>query len=324
MITGILIDSREKPRRWVTFFARRSLRIFPLYFVTLAIGFWLLPDFLKLQTLSRYQLWAWLYVANIGHTFGYCPDFGHIWSLAVEEQFYLIWPFCVWGVKTNRGTLCVCAATIALAMLSRIIGLSSDVFPAAFTLCRVDALAMGGIVAVLVRQQGDGTRLTPWFWTAFGLSLLAAIPMYILGSGSGSGWQQVVKYSLYGSVYASFIGILVTTSPASRLNRLMSLSALKWFGTYSYCLYLVHPFLMTAFDRWLPAETIASECLRVAGVLVGSMLIARVSWTLLEQPILRTKDRMFPAHDNPEASPHGYKEDRSEKFLDPSLPEAAK
>ncbi len=152
LITGILIDSRDRSDRWTTFFARRSLRIFPLYFLTLFIVFVLLPDFLKMRTLSQYQIWAWLYVCNIGYTFGYCPDFGHLWSLAVEEQFYLVWPFCVWSVRSHRGVAILSGMTMLLAVATRIVALQAEVFPAFFTLCRLDSLAAGSLVAALVRM----------------------------------------------------------------------------------------------------------------------------------------------------------------------------
>ncbi len=153
LITGILIDSRDRSDRWTTFFARRSLRIFPLYFLTLFIVFVILPDFLKMRTLSQYQIWAWLYVCNIGYTFGYCPDFGHLWSLAVEEQFYLVWPFCVWSVRSHRGVAILSGMTMLLAVATRIVALQAEVFPAFFTLCRLDSLAAGALVAALVRMH---------------------------------------------------------------------------------------------------------------------------------------------------------------------------
>ncbi len=310
LITGILIDSRDQPRRWSTFIARRSFRIFPLYFITLTVIFWLLPDFLGLRTLSHYQLWAWGYASNIGHTFGLCPDFGHFWSLAVEEQFYLVWPFCVWRMRNTNGVVWLCVGTIVLAIGSRIIGLSADVFPAAFTLCRIDALAMGGLIACFVRLQNDHARLAYRCRNVFCISLAAAAPMYIAGSGSGAGWQQVVKFSLFGCVYASLLGFAVTSRSSCLMNRVLSHAALRWFGTYSYCLYLVHPFLMTAMERWLPNGSAALQCFQVAGTVAGSMLLAKISWILIEQPIMNAKDRWFPGHSVPKTDAMNASETR--------------
>ncbi len=91
LITGILLDNRSessKPFVLRQFYARRFLRIFPLFYATLVIGFVLRADSLR-QTL----FWHAGYLSNIYfYLWGWCGQLSHFWSLAVEEQFYLFWP----------------------------------------------------------------------------------------------------------------------------------------------------------------------------------------------------------------------------------------
>ncbi len=103
--TEFCFRRKSKPAYFRNFYARRTLRIFPLYYGVLALQFWvLLPIFPTPHTLAdaHYQGWLWAYGYNIltavkGHYF-FSSDWmglGHFWSLAVEEQFYLVWPFIV-------------------------------------------------------------------------------------------------------------------------------------------------------------------------------------------------------------------------------------
>lgn len=128
LITGLLYDAKESSGYFRTFYARRTLRIFPLYYATLAIvaalkfGF---PDVFALKTLTSEAQWAnWTYTSNIlialkdwGSEPGYL---GHFWSLAVEEQFYVVWPVVVLAIRRER-LIQTCWAGILVAFVARII-----------------------------------------------------------------------------------------------------------------------------------------------------------------------------------------------------------
>src|SRR5206468_651405 len=110
LITGILLDSLGKPGYFRNFFARRTLRIFPLYYAVLTVSLFLVPALIGLQRLPELyhrllenQLWLWTYAANYLQATGRhtLPGFGHFWSLAIEEQFYLLWPFVVYLGRVN-------------------------------------------------------------------------------------------------------------------------------------------------------------------------------------------------------------------------------
>ena len=131
LITGILYDARHKPNYFRNFYMRRALRIFPLYYGVLVLVFFvapLIPLFqgAELDYLLDRQAWAWLYAINLyiakegTWSFSYLQ---HFWSLAVEEHFYLFWPFVVYALVHRPKTLLAVSFAIAVAaMLSRLAG----------------------------------------------------------------------------------------------------------------------------------------------------------------------------------------------------------
>lgn len=145
LITGILLDTRQHPHYFRNFFARRTLRIFPLYFVALAILLqfdrqWVteLP-----ARLEASQLWMWTYLSNIPPSYGPTSvRFVHFWSLAVEEQFYLVWPLVVWFAG-HRYIRHVCLACVLLGPCCRWLFMELEFSPFYSVFCRVDALAAG-------------------------------------------------------------------------------------------------------------------------------------------------------------------------------------
>src|SRR6185436_12162467 len=177
LITGILLDTRDEPRRWSRFFARRALRIFPLYYAVLLILFvvpglfhWQEPQYL---TLRQNQAWYWTYTVNFltvftqGH--GTPLNTAHFWSLSIEEQFYIFWPFVIWAIRPR--TLFKLAAVVAiLGLAGRIWLVVADPFHYAdagrtLTPVRLDALMMGAVLAALARMPGGLGRLrrmAPW------------------------------------------------------------------------------------------------------------------------------------------------------------------
>jgi peptidoglycan/LPS O-acetylase OafA/YrhL len=172
LITGILFDAKSDKHYFRNFYARRTLRIFPLYYAVLLLMFVVLPMFMGPRTAGEQQIvqnqgWLWLYLSNMKSAF-VGPEFwqqdriwmGHFWSLAIEEQFYLVWPLVIL-LLSRRAAMIACVAMIAGAPLLRI-GLflwlqppaGSDATPVGlfaaiyFTLSKVDTLALGALLAL--------------------------------------------------------------------------------------------------------------------------------------------------------------------------------
>jgi peptidoglycan/LPS O-acetylase OafA/YrhL len=319
LITGILYDSKGSAHYFRDFYVRRTLRIFPLYYGVLALLFIVLPALPSpypagLAESAHHQGWLWLYASNIylaiRRTWA-LPYVGHFWSLAVEEQFYLVWPIVVFYIS-RRWLLGVCVAVTVLALALRsTLGLAGGDAMAQLVLtpCRFDALCVGGFLALAVRSRGLArvahvARLS--LGPLFCLILLASGLNAIRGSLSS------VVLPVRGTLIAlTFGALLVTTLAApteSILSRVLRGRVLCFLGTRSYGIYVFHGIL--AYGMVEHRATLDALAARLgpgpAMVIVAalgatvSVLVAAASYELFEKHFLRLKNRLAPSL--PEAS----------------------
>lgn len=150
LISGILIETRHATNYFASFWARRALRIVPVYFAFLTLWFLVLPQVaprLGLHANFGEEHWLpyWTWTANL---FGGVPQLGHLWSLSVEEQFYLAWPVVVW-LLSNRSVARLCIVLAVVCPAIRVLLLSVPLEPSwpweIFK--RADSLALGALVA---------------------------------------------------------------------------------------------------------------------------------------------------------------------------------
>ena len=296
LITGKLLDTKSSAGFFSNFYARRALRTFPLYFAVVFFTYTLFPAWFGLSQLDRHQWWLWTYLANLPSTFGVeGVHFSHLWSLSVEEQFYLVWPAVVF-LCDRRALLRVCVGCVLLAVASRVVIEASGYSSFYFTLCRLDALSAGALLAVLARGPSGVRGWSRFGWSAGGALVCGAIPLYVLVSGRGLFAVQIVKYSLTAGLYAALLMIAVTARPNSFSQRMLSLSWLRASGKYSYGIYLFHPFVAAsiAVGTRRIGWTVTSPGGSVIEALVDLVIVYGVAWLSyhgFEKRFLRLKGR---------------------------------
>ncbi|HJU84393.1 MAG TPA: acyltransferase [Holophagaceae bacterium] len=289
LITRILIATRENPGYFRIFYARRTLRILPLYYFFLVLFYFVAP-WLQHQPVAPFRetWWYWCYLQNIPQTFRTLASAGpiHYWSLAVEEHFYLIWPLLVYLTPT-RWLARVSGGLIVLAILFRAVFLYHlHVSAFYFTLCRMDALAFGTLLACLEATDRLGAQKRRFAW------ILAIMPLVLVVAwtrvtGTGLDLVQLVKFSLEALVYAALIGMVVLKGGSGWVQRVFGHPALSFTGRISYGLYVYHElcFVMVAAIPFAMRHPL----LRLPLSFGVAFLVSWASFQLLENPVLNLK-----------------------------------
>jgi peptidoglycan/LPS O-acetylase OafA/YrhL len=292
LITGILLDAKGSSHFLRNFYLRRMFRIFPLYYATL-FAFYVLGPLLRLSKWTPWKqaLWYLVFLQNIPATFapGMASGPGHFWSLAVEEHYYLVWPFLVLLFASDK-LLKVTGLAVGVSVLTRIV-LIRDGAPL-YTLAALDGLAVGSALAILARSRDGG--LARFAGPAMPLlcSLWPAlIVTYWLVGGKGLPAIQVVKASLIAVTYGCVLILALERRLGRRLEVLLSGPVLGSVGKYSYGMYVFHPFIIGGLrDRGLAYGVPA-----FAASIALSYVAAWISWTLFESRFLRLKDHFAHA-----------------------------
>jgi len=309
LITGILADTKEIPNRSRNFYARRALRIFPLYYVSLAAIFaslpWISGGFGSVEGFQGTWVWLGLYAANaLVAIRGSWFPLSHFWSLAVEEHFYLFWPAVIFRFG-RVSAMKVCIVVVVLAFSLRVCLAARGAVLAAYCLtpCRIDAIAIGGFLALAIRGPGGLTRVLPalrWIGAA-AAGGIAAIASARNGLPFHDPIVQTAGYLCLDLLFASLI--LLPLSPG-RLNfakGVFESGVLRWLGRYSYGLYVFNSiFLLIAEGLSLLSFLVAytgspavAYLLYLAVAFSATLAAACLSWHLLEKPFLKLR-RYFP------------------------------
>ena len=311
LITGILYDTRNDSHFFSRFYARRSLRIFPVFYLVAVVLLTLTPVF-------QYQ-WHWLhltFLVYLGNLFGN-RDFslytvvsgnhpaasiflGHLWSLCVEEQFYLLWPLAVWAIR-DRVRLLWTAATLSLLALLLRVAMCLHFAPELAerwiirTLpFRMDTLLIGAILALLLRGPAaiSFQRACRWICLAASSSVLA---IFILSPNYASPWLLTVGLTLIAIAAAGLIGSTVHSGTLE--FRLFSPRLLRTLGKYSYGFYLFHVLYGFAWIKFFVFLTHKTHSLALAGLIslttnfFVTFAASKLSYDLFEVRFLRFKTR---------------------------------
>jgi peptidoglycan/LPS O-acetylase OafA/YrhL len=299
LITGILLNAKGTAHFLRNFYVRRALRILPLYYLLVCgyfVAGWIHSGF---SQAFSYTWWYFPYLQNVGMTFWpeKVGEPGHFWSLGVEEHFYLLWPFLVLVCRERRlplvllgiilGSACFRLALIPLVGADRIFW---------FSFCRMDALALGALLAVLVRRPELGRQV--YEACRWGLLILgpALLVLYPLTSGKHFFFMQTVKYLLVAVAYTMLLGMTVGPGRWGWLDHFFRMNFLRWCGKYSYAMYVFHPVLFLQITRFLRPRVLLARThtdIYLTGefilMLAVVFLVSWASWHLYEKHFLKLK-----------------------------------
>lgn len=276
------------------------LRIFPLYYgvvIVLAVIFYLngtAQDMRLVGIVAAYVQNTPLYIEHTQNTLAYQYT-GHLWSLAVEEQFYLVWPVVVFFVKDRRKLMCIAASLVLAAPMIRVSLLAHGTPEAEiyrFTICRADSLLVGAWLALAVRgpiRDRVFRAAIPCFW----IGLVACC-----GIASATGnfdWERNYAVNAYGYsavALASVSLIAMALQAGSLIDSLMRASWLRFLGRYSYGIYVYHILVSALVTRAIAPYVHSPGLLRIVFIVVAasvSILISVVSFNYFEKPFLSMK-----------------------------------
>jgi peptidoglycan/LPS O-acetylase OafA/YrhL len=330
LITGILFDAKGKRHFFRNFYARRTVRIFPLYYAFLAavlIAFpLLLPTWLnaKLGQPPTDGTWYWLYLSNFYQALNPTEHVIFLtWSLAIEEQFYLVWPMVVF-LFARKTLLKICCAMFIGSFALRcfvmlIAGADAWRIATSFTFCRLDGLAAGAWIALMVRANG-GASMTSAIRSMAGRARFVApiagmIILAVVGLSFRVGWRggigQSPAYILLGlpamaMLFGAVLILAVAAPRESWIGRVFNSRFLAVFGKYSYAVYLFHLPVGVMVQHFLLDPTsgktvllqLAMQAAYYALTGATSLAAAWVSWHVMEKHFLKLKD-LFPMVSKP-------------------------
>jgi len=296
LITGILLDSRTRPDYYRRFYTRRALRILPAYYLLL------LCLLLLGSSSGAFVGLSFVYLANMTNFFGVSCDYGPLWSLAVEEHFYILWPAVVHKITARR--LAWISAFIVLAIpLARAISFSLGYRNGLdwYTWFAADGLAAGSLLAILLRTSISRVQVR----NVAGLLILSGMllaaagqPFGIMGRARVMG--AALQWTLLNLLFSGVL-LLFLLAGTSEHRRSVNLRPLRFLGYISYGLYLDHLLAFRMYDRicrryapqWIPSNGhFGLVIVRFAVAGGGAILVAYLSRRFFEERFLRLKDTL--------------------------------
>lgn len=303
LITGLLIDAKGRSgagsllRR---FYARRFLRIFPIYYLTILAVCIMDPGFRALAG------WHLLYLSNMagplgGIDFGYS---GHLWTLAVEEQFYLLWPLAVLAVPNRRLkdvalTLVLCSVALKLTGGLWAVDLGALRRP---LWGNFDSLCAGGYLAIVSRERGE-VRI-PIF-----VPILAMGGLLFPGTHEGSAILPVLE-DVSNVALSAYLIAGASRGFQGWFGWGLEVAPVRYMGRISYGIYLYHLFIFGL----IPG-------LGGLGWVAATLVLSALSWELLEKPINNLKRHFaYEGDEGPKGLGAGRSADPEGSVLAPNAP----
>ena len=308
LITSILLQIADQPGALKIFYARRSLRLFPLYFLALLAYFGAsasvgTPQPIKTVVLYVTFLQAFIpplltHLQIVPHPGWVVMGFGVLWSLSVEEYFYVLWAPVVAFTRARRLPLfallgCILVVTPWIRFFYPDPRGGQELF-----LAQMDSLAAGCLLGTLWRDYGDGWRSRLQLWAGRLCLCVAALIASAIWIDFATGISKrgdfnfrifnATDYTVLWVAWSLLLLVaLAVSGTEQRMARLLRHPVLCWFGRISYCLYVVHYPVYLALRKYLP------HSLALLAGLAISLTISALSWRYFEGPIARWKQDAF-------------------------------
>ncbi len=312
LITYLLLAS-EKPglaRTVGVFYARRALRIFPAYYVLLLLvlpfGTLVFPGWHAAYLYNLRVFWESTQGSAGALLANYKSTGSHFWSLCVEEQFYLTYPWMLLLVPRARRALLL-AGLIVFSMASRayLAARHPDTLYGLLLPVCAEYLAWGGLAAVLLQQGRFPALPNAWLvWGGLGATLaLCLVPRPENVTAIHIQFQPGLMQTVRALVFTALI-VGLWRDPASWPARFLSLPPLVYLGKISYGLYLYHLFTFDPFAALLRRVPQLGAIDRSVALLALTIAAASLSWFLVERPLNRLKGRIsYGLRRGPRATP---------------------
>ena len=297
LITAILLDSARLPTYYSRFYCRRALRILPVYYLLLVALISLVHvSFMPRHTSLAFAGLSFIYLSNVTPLFGVPMDYGPLWSLAVEEHFYILWPVAVRTLTTRKLTL-LASSICAIEPLLRVYAVyRGGLWWGPYTWLSADGLALGGLLAIFSRSPRANRS------ALFKLSSLAAV-----GAVAALAISTLVPRSFAVGIRGTCVNYLAFALVGGTLwlgtgayRKFANVRALSFFGYISYGLYLIHVIVLDLYDgivgRYMPSlavgNSFAKYCLRLIVAILFAGGVAYLSRTSYEEWFLNMKQKI--------------------------------
>jgi peptidoglycan/LPS O-acetylase OafA/YrhL len=286
LITGILLDTKQSEGYFKNFYARRCLRIWPLYYSVLLFMFVIVPVVRPSEAhtvfAARSSPW-WSYPIFLQNFLVPIPTMatgllGVTWSLAFEEQFYLVWPlvvrFCTQTQLRNIAIAVICLSPVLRFYLSKH---HVDIYSNTF--CRLDGLMAGALLALVIRSSGFSPSK---FLTGAWITVLVSTPLALVIESVHARW---IGFSVIALASVAFVYVAMF-STQRRLRALLTTPFLVYTGTVSYGIYLLQKIPLDAAKALHLGK---HQFLALPMTAAATYAMATISWNLLEKPFLKLK-----------------------------------
>jgi peptidoglycan/LPS O-acetylase OafA/YrhL len=285
LITRILLLAKDTDHYYRNFYMRRLLRIFPLYYLGVLIYCIISPALRHLPVPDfAQQSWYWFYLQNIAMSFGWPMSYGphHFWSLAVEEHFYLLWPVAV-SLTPTKHLYKVSIALVVAAIVFRACFTSNIAALNFFTFCCTDALALGGMLAVM---ELKGLHIQYLRVKNYILSFTIPALIIVWCFSYDNPTSNNLRPLLLSTFYFSLIWYIITAKEHSLIVKALQIRVLVYTGLISYGIYIYHPLCNIIINEQF---MLLPSALKFLSSLCLTYIVSTASYFLYERYFTRLK-----------------------------------